>query len=181
MFVLLFLVTLSSAKYLVEDNSITKLGKIYEISNFNYIKYTQEGMYIYKYVSSDCKEWIPSTASLLSSYGVPQYSLPDYVAVSYTYPSTKDCTTTNEDSNPIERLYLAICTRGTDDSSQYAIENNNLVEKKFTSNDCTGTAKDTKVKYELDKCNTELTYSYKITSGAFEIFALLAIALAFLF
>ncbi|ELP89297.1 hypothetical protein EIN_045210 [Entamoeba invadens IP1] len=180
--ILLVLVSIASARYMVKyddgEIAIKKFGKCYQ-STFNYVKYELNAMYVYTYTSSDCNNWIPSS-SQVATEGVIKYNLPDYVAVQYTY-NGKSCSISNEDGNPRETLYSGECIRGSKESEQFAIDGKNLVLKTFGNSDCTGSHKDMETIAELDKCVDKSTYSYKITSGAFEVFALLALALAFLF
>ncbi|ELP89298.1 hypothetical protein EIN_045220 [Entamoeba invadens IP1] len=179
MLALLLFVTIASARYLVlTGGAIQKLGRCYVGNGLTYQKVELNGYFLNSFTSNDCDNWLPTGSSLVN-YPVV-YSLYDYIAVKYSYDK-KGCENTVDKAKPTEQLYTDVCTSLGVGSTRYAIEGNKLVLKTFTNTDCTGTFTLSVESEELDKCVDKSTYSYKITSGAFEVFALLALALAFLF
>ncbi|ELP85503.1 hypothetical protein EIN_529000 [Entamoeba invadens IP1] len=185
----LLLVTLATAKYAVVSNldgstAVYKFDQCYYMMLNNYVKFEENGDKVKGYVSNKCGNWVEQASASSGDIEIKS-DLPDYYFVQYFYNDADNCEFGESDAHPLENLYPQ-CTKITLVSTysiKAEIKDKMITLTPYNSEDCTGDVYTayTSVTYELEKCTSVNNMNYMFSEGAFEVFAFLALFIAFLF
>ncbi|ELP92552.1 hypothetical protein EIN_356430 [Entamoeba invadens IP1] len=185
----ILLITLATAKYTVVSNpdgstAVFKFDQCYYMMLDTYVKFEEKGDKVKGYTSNKCGDWEEQGSSSSGDIEIRD-DLPDYYYVQYVYNDADNCELSDSDGHPLENLNPQ-CTKVlglVSYSVKAEIKDKMITLTPYNSQDCTGAVDTTltTVTYELEKCTKSNGVNFMFSEGAFEVFAFLALFIAFLF